>query len=623
MSDNYSSQQSANDRQEFTRALEQDANRRTKSRNLKPLLRLIPFVLQYKLQLFLAIIFLFTATAMLLSLPIFLQSAIDSGFLQDNLDFIDRYFWWILLLGLGLSIASALRFYFVTWIGERVVADIRTAVYNHVTGLSPAFFEITKTGEILSRLTTDTTLIQTVVGSTASIALRNMAGAVGAFTMLFLTSPKLTFYVLLTIPVVLVPIILIGRALRNLSRKSQDRVADTSAYAGESLNAIQTVQAFTHEDLDRFAYKEAVEQAFNVSLRRIIARSAMSAFVIFLSLSGIEIILWTGAKDVLVGDMSPGQLVRFIFFAIMLAMSVAVISEVWAEIQRAAGAAERLMELLSVEPKIKAPENPIPLANPPEGQVEIKGLTFAYPTRPEFSALDDFSITINPGETIALVGPSGAGKSTVFQMLLRFYDPTKGQILVDKVDVQQVDPRNLRKQFSVVQQDGAIFSGTVKSNILYGRPEATDEEVTAAAIAAHAHEFIALLPDGYDTVLGERGLTLSGGQRQRLAIARAILRDAPILLLDEATSALDAESERLVQEALETMMVNRTTIVIAHRLATVRKADRIIVMENGRVVDTGTHDELINRSGLYADLARLQFDIQAIPVTEKVQTLRN
>ncbi|KJS09528.1 MAG: ABC transporter [Gammaproteobacteria bacterium BRH_c0] len=584
-----------------------DKNRREKSRNLRPLLGLIPFVMRYKSRLAAAGVFLVLASATQLSVFSFLGDAVDEGFVTSNIDKVNSYFWLILLIGGVMAITSALRFYYITWIGERVVADLRSAVYNHITGLSPAFFEVTRTGEVLSRLTTDTTLIQTVVGSTISIALRNTVTAIGAFVLLLLTSLKLTLLVMLTIPLVLVPILVIGRMLRKLSRSSQDRVADISSHAGESLNAIQTVQAFTHEDLDRQSYKTAVEGAFDVAKVRIIARSAMSASVIFLVLAGISVILWTGARDMIAGSITPGDLVKFVGYAVMLAMSVAVMSEVWAEIQRAAGAAERLMELLQIEPEIKAPPNPVALPSPPQGRVAFEQVSFSYPTRPGAKALDGLSFTVEPGETIALVGPSGAGKSTLFQMLLRFYNPQQGSIYVDGVDIASADPQDVRRHFSVVQQDGTVFSGPVMDNIRYGRPDASDLDVFNAAIAAHAHEFIVKMPDGYDTLLGERGLTLSGGQRQRIAIARAILRDAPIFLFDEATSALDAESERLVQEAIERIMVNRTTLIIAHRLATVRKADRIIVMDNGRVVDIGTHEELSNRSGLYANLARLQF----------------
>lgn len=598
---------SQNDRSEFANALQLDKNRREKSRNLRPLLGLVPFVMRYKSRLAAAGVFLILASATQLSVFSFLGDAVDEGFVTSNIDKVNSYFWLILLIGVVMAVTSALRFYYITWIGERVVADLRSAVYNHITGLSPAFFEVTRTGEVLSRLTTDTTLIQTVVGSTISIALRNTVTAIGAFVLLLLTSLKLTLLVILTIPLILVPILVIGRMLRKLSRSSQDRVADISSHAGESLNAIQTVQAFTHEELDRQSYKTAVEGAFDIAKVRIIARSAMSASVIFLVLAGISVILWTGAKDMIAGAITPGDLVKFVGYAVMLAMSVAVMSEVWAEVQRAAGAAERLMELLRIEPEIQAPSNPVALPSPPQGRVSFDRVTFSYPTRPGVKALDQLSFAVESGEIIALVGPSGAGKSTLFQMLLRFYNPQQGSVYVDGIDITTADPQAVRRRFSVVQQDGTVFSGPVIDNIRYGRPEASDAEVITAAKAAHAHEFIVNMPDGYSTLLGERGMTLSGGQRQRIAIARAILRDAPIFLLDEATSALDAESERLVQEAIERIMVNRTTLIIAHRLATVRKADRIIVMDNGRVVDIGTHEELTNRSGLYANLARLQF----------------
>ena len=506
-----------------------------------------------------------------------------------------------------LGLATAIRFYFVTWIGERIVADIRNALYTHVLSLSPAFFEVTRTGEVLSRLTTDTTLIQTAVGSSVSIALRNMLMMVGGLTMLFITSAKLTGLVLVTVPLVVVPLILMGRTVRNLSRASQDRVADTSAYAAETINAMQTVQSFTHEPIDRQRFGTTVEASFATAVRRVRARAAMTALVIVLVFSSIVGVLWMGAQAVLSGAMTSGELSQFILYAVMVASGLGALSEVWGEVQQAAGAAERLMELLSTRPQIEAPPNPVSFPTPARGAVRFENISFEYPMRPGISALKNFSLDIKPGETIALVGPSGAGKTTVFQLLQRFFDPQSGRILIDGVDIKAASPADVRARLALVPQETVIFGDSAFENVRYGRPDATEAEIRAAAEAAQAAEFIDKLPKGYHTFLGERGVTLSGGQRQRVAIARAILRDAPILLLDEATSALDAESERLVQIALENLMQKKTTIVIAHRLATVQRADRIVVLDEGRIVAEGTHKDLVAGGGLYARLARLQF----------------
>lgn len=592
--------------EEYAAAINREAAQRDKSRELRPLLKLWPFIRRYKGLLALALGFLLVATIATSSMPIIARYVIDNEFSAESLSVGVSYFGWFFFAVLIFSAAAAARYYFITRLGERVVADLRKAVYNHITSLSPAFFEITKTGEILSRLTTDTTLIQTVVGSTVSIALRNMLGGFLALVLLISTSPNLAGAALLIIPAIIGPIIVLGRILRRLSRSSQDRVADTSAFAGESLGAIQTVQAFTHEEYDRAEYGEAVESAFFVALKRIQARSVLSMIVYFLVLNGMLFIVWLGARAMFANEMTGGELFQFVGYAMMLAMSAGSLSEVWSEIQRAAGAAERLMELLAVEPQIKAPANPVAMPEP-LGRVRFDNITFTYPTRPEVAALNNYSIAVEPGERVALVGPSGAGKTTVFQLLLRFYEPQEGNIFIDGVDITQAIPQEVRARISVVQQDPVIFSGPLIDNIRYGRPEASDAEVKEAAVIALAHEFIEKLPKGYNTELGERGLMLSGGQRQRIAIARAVLRNAPILLLDEATSALDAESERLVQEALEHVMKGRTTLVIAHRLATVVEADRIIVMDEGRVVDMGTHQELTAKGGLYAHLASLQF----------------
>jgi ATP-binding cassette subfamily B protein len=477
-----------------------------------------------------------------------------------------------------------------------------------VLSLSPSFFETVRTGEVLSRLTADTTLVQTVVGSSASFALRNLLMSVGSLTMMFVTSPKLAALSLIGVPLVVAPIIIFGRHVRKLSRDSQDRLADTSAYAGEVLNAIMTVQAFTHEEVDRSQFRHAVEDAFAAAIRRTSMRAFMTAMVIFFVGAGIVIVLWVGASDVLAGRMTGGELSQFILYAVFLASGMGAVSETWGDVQRAAGATERLMEILSTEPSVKAPLAPLPLPRPARGAIAFDDVTFRYPSRPDSKALHGVSFGVQPGEAVALVGPSGAGKSTMFQLLLRFFDPQDGHILFDGVDIATVDPRELRRNIALVAQDPAIFSGTISENIRYGRPEASEAEIRRAAEAAAADEFIQRLPEAYETKLGERGITLSGGQRQRIAIARAILRNAPLLLLDEATSALDAENERLVQQGLANLMSGRTTIVIAHRLATIQRLKRIIVMDQGRIIAEGSHAELVGRGGLYARLASLQFD---------------
>ena len=591
---------------EFAAALQREAQGRSRGRDIRVLRRLLPFMAPYKGYIAAALGFLLLSTAATLTIPRAVQQMIDHGFSKENAGLIDQYFLFVLAVAVVLGLATAIRFYFVTWIGERVIADIRKAVYNHILSLSPAFFEVTRTGEVLSRLTTDTTLIQTAVGSSVSIALRNLLMMVGGLTMLFVTSAKLTGLVLVTVPLVIVPLILMGRVVRNLSRKSQDRVADTSAYAAETINAVQTVQSFTHEQIDRERFGATVEGSFATAIKRVRARAAMTALVIVLIFASIVGVLWIGAQSVLTGTMTAGVLVQFIFYAIMVASSAGALSEVWTEVLQASGAAERLMELLSTKPQVEVPTAPVAMPAP-QGRVRFERVTFEYPMRPGISALKDFSLEINPGETIALVGPSGAGKTTVFQLLQRFFDPQAGRILIDGVDIRQAAPTDVRTRLALVPQETVIFGDTAFENVRYGRPDATEAEIRAAAEAAQASEFIEKLPKGYHTYLGERGVTLSGGQRQRVAIARAILRDAPILLLDEATSALDAESERLVQIALENLMQKKTTIVIAHRLATVQRADRIVVLDEGRIVAQGTHKDLVAGGGLYARLARLQF----------------
>ena len=578
-------------------------------RNLTVLSQLGGFLRPYRSRLALAMLVLTVASGAALVLPIAVRQVIDMGFSKENATHVDEYFLLLFGVALVLGIFTALRFYLVSWLGERVVADIRAAVYRHIIGMSPEFFEVTRTGEVLSRLTTDTTLIQVVVGTSISMALRNLLMLAGALVMMGFSSPRLTGITLVMLLAVILPIILFGRAVRRLSRDSQDRVADSSALAGEKLNAIATVQAFTQEKQECADFDAAVETSFLTALRRIRARTALTAIIIVMAFGAVVLVLWLGAHDVLDGAMSAGQLSQFLIYTVMAAASIGALSEVWGDVQRAAGATERLMELLAAQPAIVVPDHPLALPAP-RGEIDIAGLTFHYPSRPDHPALAELSLHVRPGETVALVGPSGAGKSTLFQLLLRFYDPQQGHILIDSVDITQANPVDVRGHIGIVPQDTVIFSANALENIRYGRADASDEEVKAAARAAVADEFIERLPDGYLSFLGERGVRLSGGQRQRIAIARAILKNPPLLLLDEATSALDAESEQLVQTALEHLVRGRTTLVIAHRLATVRKADRIIVLDDGRIVASGTHETLSSAGGLYARLAELQFGLQ-------------
>ena len=556
-----------------------------------------------------AAVALIVAAACLLVIGQGVKRVIDSGFAQGDPAALNRALFLLLAVIVVMALSTYARFYLVSWVGERVVADIRRDVFSHLLELSPAFFEQARTGEVISRLTADTALLEQVVGTSVSMAVRNAFLGIGSLVMLALTSLKLTLLVLLMVPVVIAPIVLFGRRVRRLARASQDRVADLGAYLDETLHEIRTVQAYGHEQADRQSFGGRIEVAFATALRRIRQRAVLVAAVILLVFGGVGVILWIGGHDVLAGRLSGGDLSAFVFYAAMVAAAVGAISEVVGDLQRGAGAAERLMEILHTVPAVRAPSLPQPLMEPPRGRVDFEAVTFYYPARPNLPALDRLSLGVEPGEKLAVVGPSGAGKSTLFQLLLRFYDPSSGDIRLDGLDIRRADPARVRGRIALVPQDPAIFAANVLENVRYGRLSATADEVRQACDAAFATEFVERLPEGFATYLGERGVRLSGGQRQRLAIARAILSDRPILLLDEATSALDSESERIVQAALERLMRGRTTIIIAHRLATVKSVDRIAVMDRGRLAGVGTHEELMRSNALYGHLATLQFGV--------------
>ena len=575
---------------------------------LKPLTRLAPYIVGYRGRALAALIALVVAALTTLIVPVAVRRMIDFGFSDKAVQLIDSYFAVMIGVVAVLAISSAMRYYLVTTLGERIVADLRSDVFAHLTQLSSSFFDTARTGEIVSRLTADTTQIKSAVGASVSIALRNLLLFLGGAAMMVVTSPRLSLFVLGAIPIIVLPLVGFGRAVRKRGRAAQDTLAEASGYADELIGAVRTLQAFTNEKLAQSQFSAAVEGAFAAARDATKARGLLTAVVIFLVFASIVVVLWVGAQDVLAGHITPGRLGQFVLYAVFAAGGLSELSQVWGEIAQASGAAERLFEILDVEPQIKAPSRPLALPTPARGAVEFKDVSFEYPSR-HAPVLNHVSFRVAPGEKLALVGPSGAGKSTVFQLIQRFYDPAAGTVSFDGVSITDVDPAALRSSIALVPQDAVIFCTSVKENIRFGRPDATDGEIEKAAAAAHASDFIRRLPDGYETQVGERGVTLSGGQRQRIAIARAILREAPLLLLDEATSSLDAESETLVQQALSGLMRNRTSIVIAHRLATVQNCDRILVIDRGRIVEEGTHASLASSGGLYARLAKLQFEM--------------
>ena len=579
---------------------------RETSKRIGALAALWPFVRPYRVMMGFAIVALVATATVSLLLPLAVRKVVDN-FNADESNLLDQYFAMAIVVVALLAFGTGMRYALVTRLGERVVTDIRKAVFGRVINMSPAFYDNILTGEVLSRITTDTTLILSVIGASVSIALRNMLIFAGGLTMLLLTSVKLTGLLLLIVPIVALPVLTLGRRLRVLSRENQDFIAASSGNASEVLSALQTVQAFTHETASRQTFDRVPEKSFELAAQRINTRVLMTMIVIYMIFSGVVGVLWIGVHDIRSNAISAGELAQFVIYAILVAGSASALSEIWGELQRAAGATERLVELLQAQDTVTEPKNPLDLSQPLRGEIIFDDVHFRYPARPDRLSLSQINLTINPGETVALVGPSGAGKTTIIQLILRFYDPTSGQVRLDGVNLCDLRRDVFRNVVALVPQDPVVFAASALENIRFGNPEASDEQVYAAARAAVAHEFITQLPDGYDSYLGERGVMLSGGQKQRIAIARAILRDAPVLLLDEATSALDAESEQAVKLAVEALSSDRTTIIIAHRLATVKKADRIVVMDKGQIVDTGTHDELVAKGGLYAHLARLQF----------------
>jgi len=575
---------------------------------IAPLRQLIPYVTRYRVRAILALIALLVAALTTLAVPIAVRRMIDFGFTTQGVELINSYFTVLILAAATLALASASRFYLVTTLGERIVADLRSEVFLHLTTLTPAFFDRTQTGEVLSRLTADTTQIKAAVGASVSVALRNLVLFIGAATMMMVTSLRLSGFVLLVIPLIVLPLVAFGRVVRNRARLAQDTLADASAYAAEQIGAVRIVQAFNNEPLAVARFTQAVGLAFRTARNSTLARAFLTAIVIFLVFTSVVVVLWVGAQDVIDKQMSPGRLSQFVLFTVFAAGALGELSQVWGEISAASGAAERLFEILAVRPTLKAPAQPVALLQVPRAEVAFDKVRFAYPTRPSPLALDDVSFLVNPGEKVAIVGPSGAGKSTIFHLILRFYDPTAGTIRFDGVALTDADPVVLRRHIALVPQDGVVFATSIRENIRFGRPEATDAEIESAAETAALTEVIGRLPQGYETRVGERGVTLSGGERQRIAIARAVLRQAPLLLLDEATSSLDAASETVVTAALERLMKDRTTLVIAHRLSTVLSCDRILVMDKGHIVEQGTHGALVEQGGLYARLAKLQFE---------------
>ncbi len=580
---------------------------REKGKSLRPLRMLIPLILPYKGRIILAILALLISSIALLAMPMAVRNVIDHGFSLEDAANVDRYFFVLLLFALVIGIFGAARAYYVNWLGERVVADLRTKVFAHVIGMDPTFFEVTRIGEVLSRLTADTTLIQSISGVGISIVLRSSIQFFGALVLLIYTNAELSLLLLIVLPLLIVPMMVIGRWLRRLSRDTQDRIADASGQAAEVLNAVETVQAFTAEKVEVSRFDKVIANSFNTAINRIKVRALFSTIATTGVFGALTFVLWIGARSVLSGEMTGGELGQFVIYAMFVGVSAGGLSEVWGEIQRAAGAMERLTELLEMTPAIKTPVEPITLPSEHLGSVRFQNVSFSYPSRPHTLAIDSFSLDVVPGEHVAIVGSSGAGKSTVFQLLLRFYDVADGSILLDGINTVSAVPRDIRARIGIVPQDTVIFGASALENIRFGRPDATAEEVVAAARAASAHVFITKLPEGYETFLGEKGARLSGGQKQRIAIARAVLKDPSILLLDEATSSLDSESERLVQEALDILQKDRTTIVIAHRLSTVLKADRIVVMDEGKILDIGSHAELIEREPIYKRMVEIQF----------------